>query len=86
MVEELLARYGSVRIPSLGVDATAENFSTLLSVVTEAKIQPYEQVGKDEFVSPKSFLFEFADELARRLAGRADFAGYARVASEQIGR
>jgi hypothetical protein len=86
IVEEFLARYGSVHLPSLGVDVTAENFSTLLSVVTEAKIQPYQQVGKDEFVSPKSFLFEFADELARRLAAKGDFGGYAGIVSDQAER
>lgn len=82
IVEEFLREYGSVRIPSLGVDVTAENFSALLSVITEAKIQPYEQTGKDEFVSPKSFLFEFADELTRRLVSRRDFAGYASLLSD----
>lgn len=50
------------------MDVTAENFSTLMSVLVENKLNAK--------ISPKDILFRFSEELEKMLAEKKDIIGY----------
>ena len=78
LIEDLLERYGPIRIDEIGMDVTHENFSLLLSTLVENKFM--------KVISPKDILFRFSEALEKRLLEKKDFLGYIDVFLDNLKR
>lgn len=74
VIGDFLQKYGPVRIDSINRDITADNFSTLMSVLVENRINSRE--------SAKDVLFEFVESLERSLSAQGDYSGYFDILTE----
>jgi hypothetical protein len=72
LITDLLAEYGPVRLDSINKTVTAENFSTLMSVLVENRIR-----GRE---SAKDILFEFVAEFEKILLQKKEYAKYFDIA------
>jgi hypothetical protein len=68
VVIDFLEKYGSINLKEVKTEVTADNFSTLMSILVENKVNAK--------VSPKDILFRFSEEFEKNLMEKKDFIGY----------
>lgn len=63
---------------------TADTFTTIISTLVEAKVQPYKQLAAGEWQTPKGVLFDFASALEKAISDRKMWEAVARVVLAQV--
>ena len=62
----------------IGMEITANNFSTIMSILVEARFQ--------EENTPKDILFIFAERLVNKLKTTGDYSGYVHIIMDYLQR